>query len=96
MGAVAPAVVAVKLLDRHELDGVHTESLEITELSESRLYASLAVGIVGEVTHKKLIYHKVVLVLDVVVIDFPIILVPVDLEGRNEAAGTSVMVFTEL
>ena len=30
---ISPAEVAVKLLDRHELDSIHTEVLDVVELS---------------------------------------------------------------
>ena len=56
---VSPAVVAVKFLYRHELDGIYAEVLDIVET----LHSACDVLRSSEVTEKHLIDHEVVLVL---------------------------------
>ena len=91
MSTIAPAVVSVELLHWHQFDGIDSKGLEIVKLAHGSLDASFAISIVGEVTHQEFIYYKVILVLDIIVLDLPVILVAVDLERRHEAVVPSVV-----
>ena len=91
MSTIAPAVVSVELLHRHQFDGIDSKGLEIVKLTHGSLDAALAVCIVSKVTHQEFIYYKVILVLDVIVLNLPVILVAVDLERRHEAVVPSVV-----
>ena len=91
MSTIAPAVVSVELLHRHQFDGIDSESFEIVKLAHGSLYAALTVCIVSKVTHQQFIYYKVILVLDVIVLNLPVILVAVDLERRHETVVPSVV-----
>ena len=96
MCTISPAVVSVELLDRHELDGIHSEGLEVIKLTESGLDASLSICIVGKVTDKKLIDDKVVLIFDIIILDFPVVDIPVDLECRHETVVPAIVSVTIL
>ena len=56
---VSPAVVSVKFLYRHKLDGIHAEVLDIVET----LHCTCDILRSREVAEKHLIDHEVVLVL---------------------------------
>ena len=83
VGIVAPRVVAVKLLDRHKLNGVHAKFREVVELFHCALKALL----LGEVAQKQLIDDEVVLCRSLEVGHLPLITVAIALEhGDRECA----------
>ena len=96
MRAITPAVISVKLLNRHKLNCIHTKILEIIDLTECRLDASFTVRIVCEITNKELVNNEVTLILDIIVLNLPIVDIFVDLEGRDESvvpAAVAVAIF---
>ena len=74
---VTPAEVAVKFLDRHELDGIHAEILYMIQ----SVHHTLEILCSREISDKKLIYHQIVIILDLEVRVFPVVSLLIDPEG---------------
>ena len=77
---ISPAEVAVELLNRHELNCVHAEILDVVELG----HGTLDILRCCEVTEEHLIDHEVILILNLEVLMLPCILRLVDLERGNK------------
>ena len=86
---ITPAVRTVELMDRHKLHSIHSQCLDIVEL----LHCTLDVTCSSEVTEMKLIYHKVILILDLIVCHGPCIIGLLHLESGYRALGCSRIVW---
>ena len=78
---IPPTVITVKLLYRHQLNGIDTHFLQVRKLSHRTIY--VAGG--GKVAQVQFVYHQLLRICYLKAIGLPIITVFLYLEGRNDS-----------